>query len=236
MGKPEKPPRNEFLILLFLILAQPGYAQSFINLGFESATLPSLPTGQYGSYVPSTNALPGWSPNLAVLQNNADIGTAAIDLLGPHLSASQSNILFGGVIEGNYSAVLQAGFDQSSGTSVLVDASITQTGLVPTDAQSIRVKVRAPGLFVIFAGQNLPLVTLATENTYVLVGADISQFAGQVGSLTFSTSIAFAHHSYDVPFDSIVFSLQQIPEPNSLALLNIGILLFGFFRRRTSSR
>src|ERR1022692_4493887 len=69
-------------------------AQTFQNFDFESANLPSIPAGQYGGEVSASAALPSWTVYLGtdqqsqVLQNNYDLGSATVDILGPHWNAS----------------------------------------------------------------------------------------------------------------------------------------------------
>ena len=210
---------------------------NFQNLDFESAHLPALPTGQYGSVIASSNGFPGWAVSTAVLQNNFTLGMASISILGPNWTASMGQVgLIGGIIEGRYSAVLQAGNAGSS--SVFLDASIAQSGLVPADSKSLQIKVYALGgsaLTVNFGGQNLPLIALGSSTDYTLYGADITPFAGQVGVLALTAS-AIPFHFNTVELDSIVFSTQSIPEPSGLALFGIGALFLGIFRRRNSPR
>ncbi len=229
---------RSFLFQTLALIAASAYPQgSFQNLDFESAILPSLPAGQYGDYVSSLSGLPAWSVYLGtnqvtqVLQNNAALSSASVDILGPNWTASMgSGLNIKGVIEGSYSAVLQAG---AYGFPLqYVDASISQVGLVPANAQSIQVKAYGGPLFVSFAGFNLPLITLATTPNYTLYGADISGFRGQSGALTLAASQPIFHYD-TVEIDSIVFS---IPEPTAFGLFSLGALLLGFFRRRNSSR
>ena len=124
------------ILFALLVLWQNAEAQGFVNLDFESATLFPVPSGQFGGEVSSTNAIPGWTGSLGtiqvtqVLQNNFTLGNASIDILGPNWS-------FAGIIEGQYTLVLQPGFDPF-GSGHDVSASISQTGLVPADARSIQ--------------------------------------------------------------------------------------------------
>ena len=234
------------LFVCVVLIVLPGRAQStFQNLGFESATVPDLPAGQYGGYVSSTQAIPAWTVYLGtdqvtqVLQNNITLGTAAVGLLGPNWTASMGIGFVGGIIESNYSVVLQAGQDPFSLRPAVVNASISQVGLVPANAQSLQLKTAGTSYGIVsvsFAGQNLPLVALETSNpNYTLYGANISAFAGQSGALTFTASTA-VNPDNTAELDSIVFSTQSIPEPGGLALFGVGGLLLGFFCRRISLR
>src|SRR6266567_4117283 len=118
------------LATLFFLSASPKPAQSqgsFQNLNFDSSNIPqNHPPGN----VSSLDALPGWSVYIGtnqafqVFYNDFAIGSTYVDLLG-------TNGVFGiRSIEGGYSVFLQGG---TSAT----DASIRQTGTVPSGTQSI---------------------------------------------------------------------------------------------------
>jgi len=203
---------------------QTGLGQDFINLNFEQAThLSPVPIGQYGGMVPIANALPGWTGYLGanqvtqVLQDNFTLGNASIDIIGPNWT--------NGIIEGDYTVVLEEGVDPYELPNfVNVNASISQVGLVPVGANSIQLKEWGSVDFTVsFAGQNLALIPIGVGSGYTLYGADISPFAGQVGALTI-TELAGPHTVPATPdyFDSIVFSLQTVPEPSSVVLLVLG--------------
>ena len=152
-----------FLGLSFIWAAFPVQAQgTFRNLDFESANLPPI---QFGGPVSSLDAIPGWKAFLGttqvtqVLHNNLTLGNASIDILGPYSS-------FGRIIEGQYTVVLQPGFDPS-GSGQNVGASISQTGLVPDDALSLQFKAGIYGsISVSMGGQNLSLIPLGTSAHY----------------------------------------------------------------------
>ncbi len=132
--------KNNIPPILALVLVAPiAQAQTrFQNLGFESAHLTPIPPGQPGVVVPIAQALPGWSGFLGtqqvteVLQNDFALGSANISILGPNWTAI-------GIIQGQYSVLLQAGADGVS-LPQFVDASISQTGLIPAGTESILLK------------------------------------------------------------------------------------------------
>jgi len=203
---------------------------TFQNLDFESANLSPVPGGQYGGFVPITNALPGWSGYIGanqvttVLQNAEASGNASIDILGP-------NWRFGGIIEGQYTVVLQPGLDPF-GSDQNVGASISQSGVVPASAQSLQFKAQTGSFSVSLGGQNLSLIPLGTGANYTLYGANISpSFAGQFETLVIATLAAPSTTDY---FDSIGFSSWSVPEPSALGLSAFGALLLGWrvLRRR----
>ena len=215
-------------------LLQTGFGQNFADLGFEQASLSPVPSGQYGGFVPIASALPGWIGYLGtnqvtqVLQNNYTLGSASIDILGPGWT--------NGIIQGRYTVVLQEGQDASQPFPVLINASISQVGLVPTTAKSIQLKESGSGDFTVsFAGQNLALIPLGVGTgvgiNYTLYGADISMFAGQAGALTITELVSQGISPPDY-FDSIVFSPQTVPEPSALSLFTICILLVCGWKKR----
>ena len=210
------------------LVAMSGYGQgTFQNLGFESASLTPIPPGQYGGPVSVTAALPGWTGYLGtnqvtqVLQNNATLGNASIDIFGPNWSGGGR----ASIIEGQYTVALQAGVDPSTGPPNLISASISQTGLVPANAESLQFKATPFSFTVSFAGQTLPLVALGSGANYTLYGADISSFAGQTGALTI-TALPVAP-TLGV-FDSFQFSNQRVPEPGIMGLSASGALVLGW--------
>ncbi len=212
-----------------LFLLRNGSGQTFQNLNFESANLSPVSSGQFGGSVEITNALPGWSGYIGtnqvttVSQNAVTLGAASIGILGPNWS-------FGGIIQGNYTLVLQPGADPFGILGENVGASVSQSGLVPANDQSLQFKTQSFDNFsVSLGGQDLILIPLATGTNYTLYGADITPFAGKIETLTFDVSAAPNDANY---FDSIVFSPSSVPEPSALSLLSICILYFCWFWRR----
>ena len=203
--------------------------QSFINLDFESANLSPIPAGGFGGGVSITDAIPGWTGYLGtnrvtqVLQNNATLGDASIDIFGPNWS-------YVGIIEGQYTVVLQPGGDPYPGGGY-DEASITQTGSVPFNAHSLQFKAQTRGSFsVSLGGQDLSLIPLGTGANYTLYGADITPFAGQVETLTIT-----AESDYVNFFDSFVFSPSSVPEPSALSLFGICILFVCWWMKRPNT-
>ena len=184
--------------------------QAFHNLDFESASLALIPPGQFGGFVPISDALPGWTGYIGtnqvttVLQNNYTLGNASIDIFGPDWGRYE-----GGIIEGQYTLALLQGVDpQSMGWPVqFVSASISQSGLVPGNAQSLQFKAQTfsqTNFVVSLGGKALSLVPIGSGTTYTLYGADVSAFAGQFETLTITALPGPNIQPY--LFDSIVFS------------------------------
>jgi hypothetical protein len=202
---------------------------TFLNLDFESASLPVVPPGQDGGLVSSLDAIPGWTAYYAtsqttqVLHNGVSLGAVNISILGPNYGTSQ-------ILQGNNSVALQSGLLFSSTRAV---AAIAQTGTIPVSALSLQFLAKQiffgdpTQLVVSIAGQNVPIVALSTTANYAVYGADVSGFSGQTTELRIA-ALPTAESPYNsFVIDSISFSAQPIPEPNALCLLGLGILFFG---------
>jgi len=134
-------------------------------------------------------------------------------------------VLFGpgsrDVLDGNYSV------------GVSIGNSIRQTGLIPADAVSLLFLGPRPG-WVVYSvqvsinGQNLPYKGISVSTDSTLWGADISAFAGQTATLTFS--------GFGL-FDDIQFSPELIPEPSFswLPFLGSGVLLYLYKHKKQST-
>jgi hypothetical protein len=197
----------EFMKLTFLaallvagasVFSLPGQG-TFQNLDFESAQLLFIGNSQA---VATTNALPGWtafagSDQLSVIAYNVFSIVHPVELIG-------SNALH---LNGNFSVFLtQAGLPfPGLGT-------ISQTGLVPSDAQSLLFKAAMDpsAILVALGGENLLYIALSSGPNYTLYGADIGRFAGRAVQLTFSAVV-----SRGGMIDDIEFSSQPIPEPSA---------------------
>ena len=87
---------------------------SFQDLDFESAILSPIPVNEVLYYVRITSALPGWSaylgttPDTQILQNDYTLGEASVDIFGPGNNSGGIGSI-NGIINGNYSLMLQAG-------------------------------------------------------------------------------------------------------------------------------
>jgi len=207
---------------------------SFENLNFESANPVPIVGGEYPDEVTPGSALPRWSgsiggvPVTAVIQNGYSLGAASIDIFGPGY-----NDVDPGIIDGNYTVLLQAG-----GSSPLTEggnASLSQNGTIPANAMSLEFEawsmIPNATLSVSFAGNSLSPVGLSSGVSpsgqgYELYGVDISAFAGQSGQLQF-TDVYSSQGLNGIELDDINFSPNTIPEPGTLALLVVGGLTFG---------
>ena len=205
-------------------LPDPGRAQgTFWNLDFESAQVAPVPAGQDGGYVPTTDGLPGWAGFIGtnqltqVLHNSFNLAVASISIMGPNSDSRY-------ILQGQYSAILVDGRDPFGSGSAYAAASISQAGLVPADARSLRFRLgtSSTALSVSFAGSPLSYFLLGSTPNYNFFGADISPYAGQAGVLEFSAKpIPYPYtRAY---LDGIVFSPSSIPEPDAFGLLLLGL-------------
>ncbi len=204
--------------------------QGFVNLDFEQAGdyLTPTPPGQPGGAVPIASGLPGWSGLIGmnsvseVLQNNLTLGSASIDILGPHFSSSY-------IIDGSYSVMLQAG-GTGSGTA---NVSIEQAGTIPLTAETLQFKASespASGMFLVsFDGNTLSPVLLSSGPNYNLYGANVAPYAGETGQLEFTE--LFNPSFPGLLLDDISFSTTAVPEPSPLILTGMAAAMFAARRR-----
>jgi PEP-CTERM motif len=218
--------RVAFFVAVLLSLARNVSGQSFVNLNFERAIITPDPSSPYYPYaVYASSAIPGWtatgllSPN-EIVYNTLSLGATSVSLQGinsilPPLAGAYSIDLYGG----------------SEGPAA--GASISQTGLVPLNTDSIRFIAQGPPpgiwgaaygagpLLVSLGGQNIPIYAISTGPNYTTYGGDVSAFAGEAEPLTF-TAPPGNNNYWEI--DNIQFSITPIPEPSTLSLFGIGIL------------
>src|SRR5690242_14985485 len=200
------------LALLFAPLAMHAQGTStFQNLDFESANVAGCSPGQV---VPISLAMPGWSANLdQVYYDEESIGGALISVID---SRSLSGLA---PLQGSYSVLL---FGQ--GGTFPAPVSISQMGLVPAGTRSVVVdmywKFATP--VVMLGGQTIAMVPIKTFPTYTLYAGDVSSFAGQTATLSFTAPPAAVGSPSIIELDNIIFSRAAVPEPRELPLLMMG--------------
>jgi len=233
--------------LLFLLVASSALAQgSFQNLDFEAANLIPIPGDPYGS-VQFAPAFPGWTGSVGTnLQSRALYNNIFLDTSGISIIDKTVPSFFGypivGLIEGEFTAVLQAGW-YSNFTPT--DTTLSQTGLVPSTAQSLQFKASFAGSYSLQAvlnvklgGQSLAFNAIRSGTNYTVFGADIHTWAGQTAELDFTVLAEVPHQNNRYVFlDSIEFSSVAIPAPSVLTLSALGTLLltWRFLRQASTS-
>src|SRR5208282_2538738 len=185
---------------------------NFQDLDFESARVIVTTDSSGDSVIATSNALPGWSlfsgtNQLSLIAYNASF------LPDPQLYFSNANPH---VIAGNFDIILGNG------------NSISQTGLVPSGTESLLFDASPLPVLVSLGGQSLSFMAISNAMnsygySYTIYGADISGFAGQLETLTFSGGGAL---------DDIQFSPEAVPEPSEFALISLGAIVFGLCRKR----
>jgi hypothetical protein len=196
---------------IFIVSAR---GQNFENLNFESAQ--NLPANSGTPVLVSVaNALPDWAAfagpgalsSIYYASNGFPGGSSLVELEGgsPALSGNLSVALFS------------------------FGASISQTGLVPGNAESLQFEASSDlNLLVTLGGQKLSYSALSTGPGYTVYGANIpANMDGQMEALAFDINGAG-----ETLLDDIVFSPTSVPEPSECALIGFGAMLFGLCRRR----
>ena len=214
---------------LVLLLSATGAAAqgTFQNLNFEQATIVPDPSSQYYPYaVYASNAVPGWTPSgilgtNEILYNDISLGATSVSLCGLNSQGGTPTPL-----DGAFS------IDLYGGGGIPTGASISQTGLVPANAASIRFIAQRPSpivqgiLLISLGGQNIPFSAISTESNYTTYGGNIaSALAGQIQQLTF-TAPNGGNNYWEI--DDIQFSTQSVPEPGVFGLFALGAILIGW--------
>jgi hypothetical protein len=215
-----------FLSFAFLYAGLLARGQgNFQNLDFEQATIAPTPVNGLGGSVGPADAFPGWTVGgreTYVLYNNITLGSPAVCLMGPDFP----NGVGFTPLQGSYSTWLY--YYNLSPTEV---PTLSQTGLVPANAQSINflIDTYRGDPAVRLNGVNIPLVPVGGGR----LAGNISAFAGSIAQLTFSTSSDAVGDNF-LYFDDIQFSAQAAPEPSVFCLTATGALLLGWsgLRRR----
>jgi hypothetical protein len=213
-----------------LVLSATASAQGFFNLDFEKGKVVSKdPT--FG-FLDWNVAVPGWS--------HSDGSDTQIVYRGsPHIGISQYYLLVDSAlgpfslqpIEGRFSLFLHSGRASSLDlSSPWVNAFIAQTGLIPANAQSLRLKA-AGSIDVYIGGQRVDLQPLGGNGW----GANIPDLAGQLKELRVVNAGSADSFSGGLLIDSIRFSTVPVPEPSIAAGILLGLGVLTCFRRRFHS-
>jgi hypothetical protein len=228
LPSPEETTKTVPVILILAIamaLSISSQGQGFLNLDFESASqtgtnFPANPGS--GELVAVTNALPGWTAY------NGDIALSEIYYVSNYSRVSGSVMLEGGslALSGNFSVGLFGD-----------DSSISQTGQVPENAESLEFEgeelagpgsLQASELSVTLGGQTLSYSLISEGPSYSVYGANIPvSMDGQLETLIFGCEGVGAGN---VLLDNIEFLPTSVPEPTEWALIGLGVLAFGLWR------
>jgi hypothetical protein len=195
---------------------------TFVNLNFEQPVLPLVRDAFF--MVPTTNAIPGWTAYVggvqqgSIIYNTRPLDAAEVTLQGPGSDSLTP-------IQGSYTVE----FFGASPFAPQLSSAVGQIGEIPANVQSLEFHASSLALQVSFAGHSIPLVQVGSGTGYVIVGGDISPFAGQLGELLFTAPAQTAS-----VLDYIQFSSLPVPEPSIFSLAGIGAVLLGLrFLRRT---
>jgi len=207
--------------MLVIVAAISARGQSFQNLNFESAyNLPGNP-GNNGTSVAVANALPDWTAygagnplsDIYYVSNNFPGVSTLVELESGSLALSGNNLSVG----------------------LYNGGSISQTGLVPTNAESLQFEGSIPGgagFSVTLGGQSLSYSLLSEGPNYDVYEANIpANLNGQMEALDF---LCQGPGSGNVLLDDADFI--SVPEPSEYALVGLGAILLGLRHRRKQQR
>jgi hypothetical protein len=199
---------------------------TFQDLDFESANIVPIPGHPFAVTV--ANALPGWIVDYGnVQQSQIYYNALSLGATQVTLDANGYGGIPGPILDGNFSAVLQAG-----PTSV----SISQTGQIPSGTQSLLFDwaefTSAMPPTVLIGNDSLALFPVGNGPSSLIYGANVSAWAGQTEQLTFNVPAGFG----SFVIDDISFSTGAVPEPSALALAGIGGVLIALYRRYAPKR
>ncbi|WP_422014172.1 hypothetical protein [Roseateles sp.] len=204
-------------LLLITAASTSAHGQAFTNLDFEAATVTQPPNGI--SFIDWSAAAPGWS-------HSAGADTSAVYYGGTHVGVTQWFLLTdaatvpAGPLAGAYSLSFASGYDSSNASgSQWVNAHVSQTGLLPSDARALTLLASGP-LGITINGTAGALVSLGGS----AYGVDVTAYAGQSAEIRFiNTSTQLFN---PVTIDNVAFSASPVPEPPVWLLL--GMTLAGW--------
>lgn len=210
--------------VIFLSLRVVACGQSFRNLDFEEAHA-FAPFDQ--GYVSAEAAFPGWT--VQATNHLQSLPVVFYDVFS--MSAPAVILMPDYYWHHSYFALLQY---PDPGYSTLEPSSISQIGVIPADARSIRFTLvfnsSLPFTRVTLNGVQIPLTLDGQQppGGDLRPQGDVTEFAGRTAELKFTidpTSEPPAWGSLFFGFDDIEFSPAPVPEPGSFSLLSLGFLL-----------
>ena len=205
------------LILATLCISTVAHSQGFVNLNFEDAVVQPLPPDNI--FLEWSLAAPGWNHSGGfstsfVYYHQEHVGSEQIFLLVDSTSPVSPP---GAQLAGNYSLAFASGVSNDV-SGIWVNAYISQSGLIPSSARSIRMLASGAPFQVFIGGVEIPMLSLG-GNSY---GGDISGLGDSTADLTIVNAASIGNvHDYTI-VDNIQFSPEAIPEPSVIALIFIG--------------
>lgn len=206
---------------------------TFQNLDFEDATIAPTPVGGDTYPADPSQAFPYWTvgglgagvgySGTVVGYNGLSLGAPAVNLMGPNLPNAAGYT----PLQGSYSVLMQY-FNMGRG---FVPPTLSQTGMIPTGAQSINFLVSPSGdnAVVEVNGETVPLIPIAGGR----LAGDISAWSGQTMQLTFTTPNTSSptyegdwFYFDDICFSSVPFALLPVITPQlTIALSGVNVVL-----------
>jgi hypothetical protein len=200
-------------LTVLLAVCAPVYAQSFVNLDFESASTAGATPPL--SLLPWDSAAPGWGHSDGADTDFVFYGASHVGVTQWFLLVDESNS--DGLLVGNYAMRYASGYSSSSLGSSWVFAYLSQSGMVPLDAKSLRFFSRGP-LAVQINGAALP-ITSTGDQSYAL---DIASFAGTEVEIRFINTSSELFNS--VTLDAVAFSASPVPELPAWGMMLLGLV------------
>lgn len=217
-------------IVLLVALCLPGYGrgQGFLNLDFERARVVSNDP-DFG-YLDWALAAPGWDHDQGGDAGIVYYGQEHLGLTGYHLLMDSTSPRYapGTQLAGAYSMAFSSGHATFDGQGWTV-AYLAQTGVVPADAQSIR--LLATGSFAVFLDGAPIAMHSQGGNAYA---GSIAGYAGAMAELRIANTSLQIHDP--VVVDNIRFSPEAVPETSNRIGIPAGLALLLALRRRAAWR
>ena len=214
--------------MLLLLIGRSGWGQGFENLDFEQATIDPNPDTFTYPMDPS-ECFPGWivgGSGTVVFYNGLSVGAPAVTLMGPDPSGRNPGFT---PFQGSYSVFLV--YFNIAGPP----PTLSQSGLIPAGTRSLTFLVdggHGDDAVVMLNGIVIPLVSVSGGR----LAADVSAWAGSVAQLTFSTPTGNIYAPELFYFDDVQFSSNPVPEPRTLGIIGLGVLLLGIRHWRKSAK
>lgn len=226
-------------------LLQTASGQVFQNLGFESNPVFVGPDPDGGG---SLYSIPNWTVNF---NNTPQSGVLINNYILDYTTAALFVGAASGVIGGNQSVFLAASSFQApvGGSST---ENISQTGIVPSTANSIQFKLGTiwgfggtvdlsqpqNNFYVTLNNQNVPLQVTGNSGSYLILTGDVSMWAGQTAQLSIGVGVPYNANSpqetlYSGILDDVSFSPVVVPEPSAPSIFGVSALFFLWWLTRS---